>query len=132
MHARTHSPCNSRTCHGTAGGWGDRLRGITTTFYIALLTDSHFDIELTKPVDLSTIYPRIHDRRPTRRHNKSDHKVFIDNPMQILATDDLRETFVQADTMHFVRCNSFRWPLLRINPHLNSTLSYYSLNAATT
>lgn len=40
--------CDKSMC----GGWGDRLKGIVSTFLLALLTDRVFIIDITKPCEL--------------------------------------------------------------------------------
>ncbi|CAF1553925.1 unnamed protein product [Rotaria magnacalcarata] len=40
-------------CHENCGGWGDRLRGIMSTFMLSLMLDRNFRIEITHPCNLT-------------------------------------------------------------------------------
>ena len=40
-------------CKGRCGGFGDRMRGIMAGYILALITDRHFMIDMTFPIDLA-------------------------------------------------------------------------------
>jgi len=42
-------------CKNVCGGWGDRLKGITTMFLLAQLTNRTFLIDMPKPCEFSTL-----------------------------------------------------------------------------
>jgi hypothetical protein len=41
---------------GVSGGFGDRLRGMVTTYYLAIMTNSSFAVDWTRPYDLSHFF----------------------------------------------------------------------------
>ena len=61
--------------HGVSGGFGDRLRGMVTTYYLAVMTNSSFAVHWTHPYNLSDYFivascnaherSRNHDQIPT-------------------------------------------------------------------
>lgn len=42
--------------HGVSGGFGDRLLGMVTTYYLAIMTNSSFDVQWTQPYNLSDFF----------------------------------------------------------------------------
>ena len=61
--------------HGVSGGFGDRLRGMVTTYYLAVMTNSSFAVHWTHPYNLRDYFivascnaherSRNHDQIPT-------------------------------------------------------------------
>lgn len=50
------------TCESVCGGLGDRLRGIITTYFLALVTDRHFMINMKHPCNLAEfLEPNLHN-----------------------------------------------------------------------
>ena len=49
-------------CKSFCGGLGDRLRGIMTSYILALVTDRHFMIDMTHPIDIHDfLSPNLHN-----------------------------------------------------------------------
>lgn len=50
--------------NGVSGGFGDRLRGMVTTYYLAIVTNSSFRVDWTQPYNLSDYFsvPNCHER----------------------------------------------------------------------
>lgn len=42
--------------NGASGGFGDRLRGMVTTYYLAIMTNSSFEIDWTRPYNLTDYF----------------------------------------------------------------------------
>ena len=138
------------------GGWGDRLRGITTLFYYALLTDAQFDILSTKLLDLATIYPLIAQRRPVYDSSRGQSVAWVgecrlssgsssrpaqttssclaraDGNMDFMRSQDVRADVQRPPAVHLIRSNGYCWHYLRDNPLLSETVAFYHLDKLTT
>ncbi|CAF0801979.1 unnamed protein product [Adineta ricciae] len=59
------TPSITYQCRESCGGWGDRLRGITSTFMLAILTQRRFYIDMPYPCNLTRfLQPNLYDWRP--------------------------------------------------------------------
>lgn len=112
------------------GGWGDRLRGIVTLFYLALVTDSYFDIVSTRHLDLATLYPLIRARRPKYKPNDTVTNLIV-NDMTFLKTHDLNRHIIRQ-TVHTFMCNAATWNWIKLNPHVAEAVTAYNLHKLTT
>ncbi len=61
-------------CENNCGGWGDRLRGITSTYILSILLQRHFIIDMKYPCQLSEfIIPNLINWIPKNNFNKQNN-----------------------------------------------------------
>ncbi|CAF1599168.1 unnamed protein product, partial [Didymodactylos carnosus] len=66
-------------CESHCGGWGDRLRGITSVYILAILTNRHFMINMNYPCDLKNfLQPNIYDWTWKPSKNLNRKKLYLD------------------------------------------------------
>lgn len=58
--------------HGVSGGFGDRLRGMVTTYFLAVITNSSFAVHWMHPYNLSDFFivPSCHAHERSRNHDQ--------------------------------------------------------------
>jgi hypothetical protein len=117
---------------GAGGGFGDRLRGLVTTFYHALLTNSSFSIDWKSPYDLNqyfhlsnclnmnkpllssqSSFPHQSQRTQQQQYAPVTKKRIIDHwnyyLLQKYLTDDLKKNLR-------IETNSYHWSLIVQTP----------------
>ncbi|XP_013421367.1 uncharacterized protein LOC106181515 [Lingula anatina] len=115
-------------CQHLCGGWGDRLRGIMSTFAWSVLNGRQFIIEHTWPCDLRKFLQpkpplRWADNIPqrkgmtTRRFNLIDNNSFL---QEIQKTKNLSDTF-HENVLRF-HTNGDMFPGFRYNKDLHKTI----------
>ncbi|CAF2736802.1 unnamed protein product [Rotaria sp. Silwood2] len=68
------SPSITYLCREWCGGWGDRLRGITSTFILAILSRRRFYIDMPYPCELTKfLKPNLYDWRPIEPESHRKH-----------------------------------------------------------
>ncbi|UJR27645.1 hypothetical protein I4U23_008926 [Adineta vaga] len=67
------TPSITYRCRASCGGWGDRLRGITSAYLLAILSRRRFYIDMPFPCNLTTfLQPNLYDWRPVElKSNRS-------------------------------------------------------------
>jgi hypothetical protein len=118
----THYPAIPLNCHHPSritfgiggGGFGDRLRGLVTIFYQALLTNASFSIDWRSPFDLSRYFhlsncpiPSGRQSFPIVKRRIIDHWNYFLNEKYL---DHIGEKNLRIET------NSYHWTLLVRNP----------------
>lgn len=136
--------CLIYKCKSYCGGFGDRIRGIISSFFLATLTHRHFIIDMPFPCPITRfLKPNLYDwRAPARRISGRERSkrvvVAIDKNVEfyseILNTnfgdnwsqyDDI-EIFTNLD---FIGA-TFKNPLLRKQPVISEFLSLMKLSEA--
>lgn len=105
-------------CGGMCGGFGDRIRGVLTTFYLALMSKNCFTMKWTNPMPLEYSF------------EFSKYDVNMNRAKQVNAVDDFLnvltpESVVAAVTTKedvLVRTNSFQWKEIVQNPHFDTAM----------
>ncbi|CAF1560165.1 unnamed protein product, partial [Didymodactylos carnosus] len=86
-------------CHANCGGWGDRLRGIMSTFMMSLMLDRDFRIEITHPCNLTRVLkPNFYNwLRPLNvlRRDPITHKSHKLTLKAIMTTDNIKKSYLK-------------------------------------
>lgn len=111
-------------CTDWCGGIGDRVAGITTVFYMALILNRKFSIWMPGPVPINTIF------EPNKYNWTNAREPFCDNRLNAVDSIELlRLTEVKADSnMHqnfFSVCVSVN--LLGITPLVNANPDIFGM-----
>ncbi|XP_070212692.1 uncharacterized protein [Littorina saxatilis] len=113
--------CDSaRSC----GGWGDRQRGLVSTFLLAHVTGRRFGVNMTSPCDLRRFYQpsqvqwAMGRRRQRTRQQGGFHTALKTVDVDREYPEDV--VFVKTNEEHF-------WQLL-VNPHYRAKLPSWALH----
>ncbi|KAL4227505.1 hypothetical protein ACF0H5_012949 [Mactra antiquata] len=121
------------TCNEACGGWGDRQKGIVSSFLLALMSNRSFVIDLHVPCDISGfLNPNTYDWTECLQYVKNVHR---NNTETIIigkrasSIEALEETdFLQAwnKTVIFLEISSFEliMKMLRSNPYTENQISW--------
>mmetsp|Transcript_10099 Transcript_10099/g.28961 ORF Transcript_10099/g.28961 Transcript_10099/m.28961 type:complete len:412 (-) Transcript_10099:39-1274(-) len=119
-------------CTDRCGGLGDRLRGIITIFYAALLLGCRFRIEMESPFPMSDFFePTCEAFRLS--HAEHSYAPLLDN----FCNDDIRSEnvdlnnyfFGRGDSVVAVKSNAEYWQNVIRNRHVKETLLVKRLRA---
>jgi hypothetical protein len=123
------------TCWGLCGGMGDRIRGITTAFLQAVLTNRAFFINHTSPAPLSEFF-EFADQSISWEFNESlvtgmnfTDERFMDKfkiGKYRYRTENFHRTM--KDQVHYLHINQPLQSYLTWNPHLAKELRKYHLD----
>ena len=132
-----HQPSSNKTiiysCHSTCYGWGDRLRGMTSVYILALLTRRRFLIDMDHPCSIShVLQPNIVDWRfPKRTESQWQNRTklvinamplwpkFIrQNMTRIIQSEDFVSLWSSYDDIYMSTNGFYVTDALR-NPYLN-------------
>lgn len=122
------------SCRSFCGGWGDRLRGITSVYILALLSDRRFMIDMNYPCDILKVVQPNFINWTYVRHSKSKNRTLLNiNTMPSWQTENRKnianiiasKDFVKAWSIYddiFISTNSdYMTPALRNLYMLNKT-----------
>ncbi|CAF1049250.1 unnamed protein product [Rotaria sp. Silwood1] len=97
-------------CSRHCGGWGDRLRGITSAYILAILLERRFVIDMQYPCNLTNfLLPNLIDWKPIYRINqqKNDlkldimHNTYDGEIVSNIATGNLTKIWLNYDNIFF-------------------------------
>ena len=134
-----YQPSSNKTmiysCHSTCYGWGDRLRGITSAYILALLSRRRFMIDMDHPCSIShVLQPNIIDwryRKPTSSQLANRTKLTI-NAMplwpksirqtmtHLIQSEDFISLWSKYDDIH-ITTNGFYITDALQNPLINAS-----------
>lgn len=92
---------------GTSGGFGDRLKGMVTTFYQALMTDSSFSIDWTRPYDLGNFFSLNRCSRASNDGEPNSLRRAIDSQEWTYILNGTYKNDIQRSVR--IATNSFQW-----------------------
>ena len=134
-----HQPVSSKSiiysCHSICFGWGDRLRGITSVYILALLTRRRFMIDMDHPCSIShVLQPNIIDWRfrklpHFRRKNRTKlvintmplrPKHIRENMTRMIQSEDFLSRWSHYDDIEMTTNGVYIADVFR-NPHVNAS-----------
>ena len=87
--------CNGRSL---CGGWGDRLRGLYSVYFLSILKNMTFGIEITKPCSIQKfIHPNYLDWRVYPTEVKGTHVIILDRKAPPLTLNDILARIPNTD-----------------------------------
>ena len=106
---------------GVSGGFGDRLRGMVTTYYLAIMTNSSFAVDWTRPYDLSHYFalPSCGRHAAGAKHQKS--KQFSTGDSGDVASSSSSESSKDGGNNRVVRTAMDDWTYFTESLFLNDT-----------
>ncbi|CAF4668055.1 unnamed protein product [Rotaria sp. Silwood1] len=130
------SPSITYLCREWCGGWGDRLRGITSTFILAILSRRRFYIDMPYPCEVTKfLKPNLYDWKPikyesyrkqlyieTTRNNQLAQAIY----KKISSTNFITE-WSQYDDIYITTNGDYITPALA-NKHIQNLVSLLNLS----
>ncbi|CAF1140716.1 unnamed protein product [Rotaria sordida] len=101
-------------CSKFCGGWGDRLRGITSAYILAVLLQRRFVIDMQYPCNLTNfLLPNLIDWKPIYRIHQQKNSLkldimyskYADKVISHMATDNLTQIWLNYDNIFFTTNN---------------------------
>lgn len=123
------------SCHSTCYGWGDRLRGITSAYVLALLSRRRFMIDMEHPCSIShVLQPNIINwryRKPTPSRLLNRTKLTINtmplwpksirqNMADLIQSEDFVSLWSKYDDIHITTNGVYITDALQ-NAHINAS-----------
>ena len=90
------------TCNGKSlcGGWGDRLKGLYSVYFLSILKNMKFGIEITKPCSIEKfIHPSYLDWRVYPTGVKGKHVTILDKKAPPLTVHDILARIPSTDVV---------------------------------
>ncbi|CAF3400756.1 unnamed protein product [Rotaria sp. Silwood2] len=122
------------SCASFCGGWGDRLRGITSVYILALLTNRRFMIDMNYPCDILTVIQPNFVNWTYVKHNKSEkrtrlfintmpswQKTYRTSISNMIQSTDFVKTWLPYDDIVIATNSDYMTPALRNSYMLNKT-----------
>jgi hypothetical protein len=112
-------------CQGMCGGFGDRLRGALTVFYLAVVGGNCFGLDWGHPVgidkffDSLPLYTNAKSCRACRRRQLHA----IDNFLNIITPHSMAQWATPSEEIIQVRTNSFQWHQIVNSDHFKETVA---------
>jgi hypothetical protein len=104
-----------------SGGFGDRLRGLVTTFYQSLVSNSSFTVDWKSPYSLST-YFKLHSCPPS-----ASFRIEIRKTALVSTYYDTELYLNDLDKNIKITSTSLSWPLVVRNPKFRQQISELGL-----
>ncbi|CAF0898650.1 unnamed protein product [Rotaria sordida] len=129
------SPSITYRCREICGGWGDRLRGITSTFILAVLSRRRFYIDMPYPCELTKfLEPNLYDWQPIEHESHRTH-LSIETTRNIQLADiiykkisstNFIQDWSQYDDIYITTNSDYITPLLA-NRHIQNLVSLLNI-----
>jgi hypothetical protein len=123
-------------CSKHCGGWGDRLRGITSTYILAVLLQRQFVIDMQYPCDLSNfLLPNLINWMPTVDIEQGENVLKLDlirnqhksDPLD-LSSKNLSEIWLKYDNIFLTTNGDHITPILK-NRFFSSIISELNIRS---
>ncbi|MCC6972295.1 MAG: hypothetical protein IT434_18935, partial [Phycisphaerales bacterium] len=124
-------------CSTHCGGWGDRLRGITSAYILAALLQRRFIIDMQYPCDLSNfLLPNFIDWSPIAHISQQKHFLRVDlihnayggDLASNVSSGNLTEFWLKYDNIYFTTNTDFISIVLK-NPFFNRIKSEINIRS---
>ena len=124
-------------CSKNCGGWGDRLRGITSTYILALLLQRRFLIHMQYPCNLTNfLLPNLLNWVPTVPLKQQKNSLILDlihnqHASQVLSnisSKNLSELWSEYDNIYLTTNSDYVTPVLK-NPYFSLIISQINIRS---